>query len=110
MTQGSFKSSLNANKEQESQNLHQVPMSKKTPLLPGPSNIHTSITVRDNHVIPVISDVKTETPRPSDDIMDRARAAIASAERASATARAAASLASAFKFDSALKSTESMRS
>lgn len=56
----------------------------------GTNEIQPSI--KDDNAVPVF-DVKTETRLQSSNVLERARAAIASAERASASARAAAELA-----------------
>ncbi|KAL5553166.1 hypothetical protein UlMin_040567 [Ulmus minor] len=87
---GSFKVLSNDN-SQESPHL-QVPKPLSKAPSSGISEIQPSIK-EDNYVTPVtVSDVKMETkPLPSD-VFVRARAAIASAERASASARAAADL------------------
>lgn len=59
-----------------------------SPLL---SNNEIEQSVKTSNVVPV-SDFKRETPSQSSDVLERARAAIASAERASAAARTAAEL------------------
>ncbi|KAK9226801.1 hypothetical protein WN943_011849 [Citrus x changshan-huyou] len=74
--------------EQGSQRLQAPNPPSSMPLL---SNNETEQSVKSSNVVPV-SDFKRETPSQSSDVLERARAAIASAERASAAARTAAEL------------------
>lgn len=71
----------------ETQQLQASPASSNAPLL-GIEEIETSIKNYDRPV----SDAKRETRPQSSEILEKARAAIASAERATAAARAAAEL------------------
>lgn len=104
--QGSFKSSpsngtpsiMRMDSKQESQHLH----SKQEPQhLHAPSASSNATFLSTNEIEPSIknydvrpvSDARSETRPQSVDILEKARAAIASAERASAAARAAAALA-----------------
>lgn len=59
--------------------------------MPLLSNNEIEQSVKSSNVVPV-SDFKRATPSQSSDVLERARAAIASAERASAAARTAAEL------------------
>jgi len=94
--QGSFKSSpsngaqsiMPTNTKQESQHLQAPSASSNAPFL-GTNEIEPSIKRCD--AVPV-NDVKRETRPQSTEILEKARVAIASAERATAAARAAAEL------------------
>lgn len=74
--------------EQGSQRLQAPNPPSSMPLL---SNNEIEQSVKSSNVVPV-SDFKRATPSQSSDVLERARAAIASAERASAAARTAAEL------------------
>lgn len=77
------------NTKQESQHLQAPSSSSNAPFL-GTNEIEPSIKSYDAGPV---SDAKRETTRPqSSEILEKARAAIASAERATAAARAAAEL------------------
>lgn len=94
--QGSFKSSpsngaqsiMPTNTKQESQHLQAPSASSNAPFL-GTNEIEPSIKSYDAGPV---SDAKRETRPQSSEILEKARAAIASAERATAAARAAAEL------------------
>lgn len=76
--------------EREAQSLQQPPKTASKMPLPAPTMTEPSI--KDHNVGP-ISNIKKERGSPSsEDVLERARAAIAAAERASAAARAAAEL------------------
>lgn len=94
--QGSFKSSpsngapsiMPTNTKQESQHLQAPSVSSNAPFF-GTNEIEPSIK---NYDAGPVSDAKRVTRPQSTEILEKARAAIASAERASAAARAAAEL------------------
>ncbi|EXB97030.1 hypothetical protein L484_014641 [Morus notabilis] len=68
----------------------QVPKPLNKASLPGATEIQPSVK-DDNYAVPIV-DAKRETVPRTSDILEKARAAIAAAERASANARAAADL------------------
>lgn len=74
--------------DQRSQHLQAPSPQSSRPLL---SNNEIEQSVKSSNVV-AISDFKKEAPSESSDVLERARAAIASAERASAAARTAAEL------------------
>lgn len=79
---------LLADAKQASQHRH-VPSPVSDVTFSTSSEIESSA---DNYTAGPVSDIKTETTSRSSDVLERARAAIASAERATAAARAAAEL------------------